>query len=107
MDPPEHLKQLRVADLGRVEPHLDRLSMAGATPADPSVAGVRDVAAGVADSGLQHPVDLAEGRPDPRKHPAANVARSAPSGPSPAEPCSDNRARHRVVGLVDPVADGC
>src|SRR5215467_15346911 len=61
VDPPEHLKQLRVADLGRVEPHLDRLGVAGATPADPSVAGVRDMAAGVADSGLQHSVDLAEG----------------------------------------------
>src|SRR5205809_3050672 len=64
VDPPEHLKQLRVADLGRVEPHLDRLGVAGAAPADPSVAGVRDVAAGVARSGLQHPVDLAEGRLD-------------------------------------------
>src|SRR5215831_17064834 len=62
VDPPEHHKQLRVADLGRVEPHLDRLGVAGAVPADPSVAGVRDVAAGVADRGLQHPVDLAEGR---------------------------------------------
>src|SRR5215470_7441845 len=59
---PEHLKQLRVADLGRVEPYLDRLGVAGAVPADLSVAGVRDVAAGVASSGLQHPVDLAEGR---------------------------------------------
>src|SRR5215831_15955585 len=62
VDPPEHLKQLRVADLGRVEPHLDRLGVAGAVPADLSVAGVWDVAAGVADSGLQHSVDLAEGR---------------------------------------------
>src|SRR5262245_21797506 len=62
MDPPEHLKQLCVADLGRVEPHLDRLGVAGAVPADLSVAGVRDVAAGVADSGPQHPMDLAEGR---------------------------------------------
>src|SRR6266581_1885811 len=64
VDPPERLEQLRVADLGRVEPHLDRLGVAGAVPADPAVAGVRDVAAGVADSGLQHPVDLAEGRLD-------------------------------------------
>src|SRR6516162_3203997 len=62
VDPPEHLKQLRVADLGRVEPHLDRLGVAGAVPADLTVAGDRHVAAGVADSGLQHPVDLAEGR---------------------------------------------
>src|SRR5215467_13195075 len=62
VDPPEHLKQLRVADLGRVEPHLDRLSVPGAVPTDLSVAGVRDMPAGVADSGLQHSVDLAEGR---------------------------------------------
>src|SRR5215831_8029579 len=62
VDPPEHLEQLRVADLGRVEPHLDRLGVAGAVPADLSVAGVWDVAAGVADSGLQHSVDLAERR---------------------------------------------
>src|SRR5690349_2376849 len=64
VDPPELLEQLLVADLGRVEPHLDRLGVAGAVPADPCVAGVRDMAAGVADSGLQHPVDLAEGRLD-------------------------------------------
>ena len=53
VDPPEHLKQLRVADLGRVEPHLDRLGVAGAATADPLVAGVRHVPAGIADSGLQ------------------------------------------------------
>src|SRR6516225_10173206 len=62
VDPPEHLKQFRVADLGRVEPHLDRLGVAGAVPTDLPVAGVRDVAPGVADSGPQHSVDLAEGR---------------------------------------------
>src|SRR5580692_5236027 len=62
VDSPERLEQLRVADLGRVEPHLDRLGVAGAVPADPFVAGVGDVAAGVARSSLQHPVDLAEGR---------------------------------------------
>src|ERR1700746_751673 len=61
VDLPEHLEQLRVTDLGRVEPHLDRLGVAGAVPADPFVAGVRHMAAGIADSGLQHPVDLAEG----------------------------------------------
>src|SRR6267154_1542854 len=64
VDPPEHLEQFRVADLGRIEPHLDRLGVAGAVPADPLVGGVRDVAAGVAGSSLQHPVDLAEGRLD-------------------------------------------
>src|SRR5215468_2268078 len=64
VDPPEHLQQLRVADLGRVEPHLDGLGVAGAMPADPPVGRARDVAAGVADSSLQHPVDLAEGRLD-------------------------------------------
>src|SRR5579863_2033094 len=62
VDPPERLEQLRVADPGRVEPHLDRLGVAGAVPADPLVGGVRDVAAGVARSSLQHSVDLAEGR---------------------------------------------
>src|SRR5580704_5344657 len=62
VDPPERLEQLRVADPGRVEPHLDRLGVTGAVPADPLVAGVRDVAAGVARSSLQYPVDLAEGR---------------------------------------------
>src|SRR5256886_13196291 len=62
VDPPERLQQLRVADLGRIEPHLDRLRVAGAAPADPPVARVRHISAGIADSGLQHPVDLAEGR---------------------------------------------
>ena len=52
VDPPERLEQLRVADLGRVEPYLNRLGMAGAVPADPFVAGVGDVAAGVACSCL-------------------------------------------------------
>src|SRR4249920_4089076 len=61
VDPPERLEQLRVADLGRVEPDLDRLGVAGAVPADPLVGRVRDVPAGIPDSGLQHPVDLAEG----------------------------------------------
>src|SRR5580704_8243534 len=64
VDPPERLEQLRVADLGRVEPDLDRLGVAGAVPADPLVGRVRDVPAGIPDSGLQHPVDLAEGRLD-------------------------------------------
>src|SRR5262245_26482068 len=64
VDLPELLEQLVVADLGRVEPHLDRLGVAGAVPADLSVSGVCHVAAGVADSGLQDPVDLAEGRLD-------------------------------------------
>src|SRR6266702_4566066 len=64
VDPPERLKQLRVADLGRVEPHLDRLGVAGAAPADPLVSGVRHMPAGIAHSGLPHPVDLAEGRLD-------------------------------------------
>ena len=54
----------RVADLARVEPHLDRLGVARAAPADLLVAGVRHMPAGIADSGLQHPVDLAEGRLD-------------------------------------------
>src|ERR1700757_3576212 len=62
VDPPERPEQLRVADLGRVEPHLDRLGVAGAVPADPFVAGIGDMAAGVAHGSLQHPVNLAEGR---------------------------------------------
>src|SRR5207245_6146479 len=64
VDPPERLKQLRVADLGRVEPHLDRLGVAGAAPADPLVSGVRHMPAGIAQSVLPHPVDLAEGSLD-------------------------------------------
>src|SRR5215469_18307378 len=64
VDPPERLEQLRVADLGRVEPHLYRLGVAGAAPADPLVAGVGNMLAGIADNGLQDPVDLAEGRLD-------------------------------------------
>src|ERR1700677_323987 len=64
VDPPERLEQLRVADLGRVEPDLDRLRVTGAVPADPLVGRVRDVAAGIPGSGPQHPVDLAEGRLD-------------------------------------------
>src|ERR1700733_13213542 len=59
---PECLEQLRVAGLGRGNPPPDRLGMAGAVPAYPLVGGVRDVAAGVARSSLQPPVDLAEGR---------------------------------------------
>src|SRR5260370_25546596 len=62
VDSPERLEQLRVADLGRVEPHLDHLGVAGAVPADPFVAAVGDVAARVARGSLQHPADLAEGR---------------------------------------------
>src|SRR5882724_7260894 len=54
-DPPERLEQLRVTDLGRVEPHLGCLGVAGAVPAHPFVAGVGDVAAGVAHSRLQYP----------------------------------------------------
>jgi len=37
VDPPERLQQLRVTGLVRVEPHLDRLRVAGAAPADPAV----------------------------------------------------------------------
>ena len=35
-DPPERLQQLRVTDLVRVEPHLDRLGVAGAVPGKPA-----------------------------------------------------------------------
>src|SRR5215470_1037683 len=62
VDSPERLQQLGVTDPRRVEPHLDRLGVAGAAPADPPVRGVRDVPAGVADSGLHYPLNLAESR---------------------------------------------
>src|SRR6266516_3259532 len=64
VDSPERFQQLGVTDLGRVEPYLDGLGVAGAVPADPLVGRVRDSPAGVADGGLQHPADLAEGRLD-------------------------------------------
>ena len=97
VDPPELLKQLRVADLGRVEPHLDRLGVAGAVPADPCVGGVRDVPAGVADSGLQHPVDLAEGRLDA---PEASCGECRAFGS--VRPVSLERRCQRRAGVVVP-----
>src|SRR6266852_6444796 len=78
VDPPERLEQLRVADLGRVEPHLDRLGLAGTAPADPLVGGIRHMPAGIADSRLQHPVDLAEGRLDA---PEASCGKGRALGP--------------------------
>src|ERR1700733_13347564 len=59
VDLPERLEQLLVADLARVEPHLDRLGVAGAVPADLPIGRVRHMPAGIADCGLPHPVDLA------------------------------------------------
>src|ERR1700744_354561 len=53
VDVPERLEQLGVADLRRVEPHLDRLGVAGAVPANLPVGRVRGVPAGVADRGPQ------------------------------------------------------
>src|SRR5260370_24697 len=79
VDPPERLEQLRVADLGRVEPHLDRLGVAGAAPADPLIGGVRHMPAGIADSGLQHPVDLAE---SPLDSPEASFCEDRAVGPA-------------------------
>src|SRR5262249_56273321 len=40
VDPPERLEQLLVADLGRVEPPLDRLGLPPARPAHPPLAPV-------------------------------------------------------------------
>src|SRR5580692_434201 len=92
VDSPERLEQFRVADLGRVEPYLDRLGVAGAVPADPFVAGVGDVAAGVAHSSLQHPVDLAEGRLHP---PEASCGECGALG-SVRSVSLERRRRHRV-----------
>src|SRR5215472_9542871 len=97
VDSPERLEQLRVADLGWVEPHLDRLGVAGAVPADPFVAGVRDVAAGVAHGSLQHPVDLAEGR---LHTPEASCGECGALGS--VRSVSLERRRRRRVGVAVP-----
>src|SRR6516165_6541595 len=100
VDPPERLEQLRVADLGRVVPYLNRLGMAGAVPADPFVAGVGDVAAGVACSGLQHSVDLAEGR---LHTPEASCGECGALGS--VRSVSLERRRGRRVGVAVPELD--
>ena len=97
VDSPERLEQFRVADLGRVEPHLDRLGVAGAVSADLFVAGVGDVAAGVAHSGLHHPVDLAEGRLHP---PEASRGECGALGS--VRSMSLERRRRRRVGVTVP-----
>src|SRR6185437_6373866 len=97
VDLPEFLEQLRVADLGRVEPYLDRLGVAGAVSADPFVAGVGDVAAGVAHSSLQHPVDLAEGR---LHTPEASCGECGALGS--VRSVSLERRRRRRVGVAVP-----
>src|SRR6266550_4398706 len=99
MDPPERLQQLRVADLGRVEPHLDRLRVAGAAPADPPVARVRHMPAGVADGGLQHPVHLAEGRLDA---PEASCGEGRTLGPIRALALERRCQRRTGAGLPEP-----
>src|SRR5580693_10441860 len=96
VDLPERLKQLRVTDLGRVEPHLDRLGVAGTAPADPLVGGIRYMPAGIAHSGLQHPVDLAEGRLDA---PEASCGEGRALGPIRAV-ALQRRCRHRADGGV-------
>jgi hypothetical protein len=98
--PPERLEQLRVADLGRVEPHLDRLGVAGAVPADLLVAGVGDLAAGVAHRGLQHAVDLAEGR---LHTPEASRGECGPLGS--VRSVSLERRRGRRPGVAVPELD--
>src|SRR5271155_107613 len=57
---PERLQQLLVAHLPWVEPHLDRLGVAGVAAADLLVAWVDTIAARVADCGFEHAVDVAE-----------------------------------------------
>src|SRR5690349_1614023 len=61
MATPERLEELGVTDLRRVEPYLNGLGVAGAVAADLTVGRTGDVAAGVADGGLQHSGDRAEG----------------------------------------------
>src|SRR5689334_13095289 len=100
VNPPELLEQFRVADLGRVEPHLDRLGVTGAVPADPFVGRVGDVAAGVAHRGLQDPVDLAEGRFDA---PEASGGEGGALGP--VRSLSLERRRWRRVGGAVPELD--
>src|SRR5579863_3012346 len=99
VDPPERLEQLRVANLGRVEPHLDRLGVSGAVPADPLVSGIRHMPAGIAHSGLQHPVDLAEGRLDT---PKAACGEGRALGPIRAVALQRRRRRQTDAGVPDP-----
>src|SRR6516164_2934980 len=94
VDPPERLEQLCVADLGRVEPHLDRFGMAGAAPADPLIARVGHMPAGVTGSGRQYPVDLAEGCLDA---PEASRGEGRALGPLRAVP-RERRRRLRAGG---------
>src|ERR1700750_1616641 len=61
MATPERLEQLGVTDLRRVEPYLHGLGVAGAVAADLPVGRTGDVAAGVADGGLQYPGDRTKG----------------------------------------------
>jgi hypothetical protein len=100
VDPPERLEQLRVADLGRVEPHLDRLGVAGAVPTDLRVAGVGDLAAGVTHRDLQYAVDLAEGR---LHTPEASRGECGPLGP--VRSVSLERRRRRRAGVAVPELD--
>src|SRR5271165_6964761 len=62
VDPPERLQQPLVADLGRVEPHLDRFCVAGPVAAHLLVGRLGGAPAGVADPRLDDAVDLAERR---------------------------------------------
>src|SRR5215470_1277487 len=97
VDLPERLEQFRVADLRWVEPHLDRLGVAGAAPADPVIGGVRHVTAGIADSGPQHPVDLAEG---PLDAPEASCGERRAFGPIRAVALERRRRRRAGGGPV-------
>src|SRR5580704_5317208 len=96
VDLPERLQQLRKTGLVRVEPHLDRLGVAGAVPANPLIGRVRDMPAGVADGSPQHSVNLAEGRLDTPEAPG----REGRALGSVRAVALEWRCQHRVGGLM-------
>jgi hypothetical protein len=65
VDVPERVEQLGVADLARIERHLDRLGMTGIAGAHVAVVGVRGGAAAVANASGAHALDLAKARLHP------------------------------------------
>src|SRR6202030_4595994 len=79
-----------------LDPHLDRLGVAGPACADPLVGGTGHMPAGIADSGLQHPVDLAEGCLDA---PEASCGEGRALGPIRAM-ALERRCRRRADGGV-------
>ena len=79
VDPPDSLEQLRVADLRQVDDPTSTASAWPVRPLRPARRSDPGHAPGIADSGLQHPVDLAEGRLD-----------------DPETSCGEGRARLRL-----------